>query len=112
MKTLERLFFAAALLAALAFASRVLAHDTPVPPRVKALQKERITVPGSTADLLDRSIKPSSPRGQQMQQESVKIPAARATDPDLVHAGRSTLPPKLQEQQKERGTRFEVAPLK
>ncbi|MBI2924253.1 MAG: hypothetical protein HYY24_00945 [Verrucomicrobia bacterium] len=112
MKTLNRLCFAAAVLAALGFAGQLLAHDPSVPPRLKALQKERLTVAGVTADKLDRGIKTISPRGQQMQQEAVKIPAARATDPDLVHAGRSTLPPKLQEQRKERGTRFEVAPLK
>jgi hypothetical protein len=112
MKTVNRLIVAAVFVAAFNFTANLAAHDAPLPPRLKADQKDRMIVAGTTADTLDRSVKSISPRGQQAQRELARVPGTGPSGIDLARANRSTLPPKLQELRREQGTRFELAPLK
>lgn len=111
MKNIHPLLIAAVFLTASTFTIKLAAHDTPLPPRLKAVQQERATVAGAATDTLDRAVKTISPRGLQSCRELARVASAQP-DTDLVLANRSSLPPKLYELRRERSARFELAPLK
>ena len=84
-------------------------------PKGKALADSLRTVPGSTTDMIDRSVGPSSPRGRELAYSLRKVPSA-GPSVDLAHGPRPLLSPKdpryetaLREL---RAKEFQVAPLK
>lgn len=110
MKT--RLLLVAATAAFLTFANTTSAADSP---KGKALADSLRTVPGSTADLIDRAGLPGSPKGRELAYGLRKVPSPRPSV-DLAHGLRPVLSPKdpryetaLREL---RAREFQLAPLK
>lgn len=84
-------------------------------PKGKALADSLRTVPGSTTDMIDRSVLPGSPKGRELAYSLRKVPSTGPSI-DLAHGPRPTLSPKdpryetaLREL---RAREFQVAPLK
>jgi hypothetical protein len=84
-------------------------------PKGKALADSLRTVPGSTTDMIDRSVLPGTPKGRELAYSLRKVPS---TGPrvDLAHGPRPLLSPKdpryetaLREL---RAKEFQIAPLK
>ena len=113
MKT--TLLLAAATVAVLTAISTASAAEPLHSPKSKALADSLRTVPGSTTDMIDRSVLPGSPKGRELAYSLRKVPS---TGPivDLAHGPRPTMSPKdtryeaaLREL---RAKEFHVAPLK
>jgi len=84
-------------------------------PKAKALADSLRTVPGSTTDMIDRSVLPGSPKGRELACSLRKVPSTGPSI-DLAHGPRPLLSPKdpryetaLREL---RAKEFHVAPLK
>lgn len=113
MKT--TLLLAAATVAVLTTISAASAAEPLLSPKAKALADSLRTVPGSTTDMIDRSVSPGSPKGRELAYSLRKIPST-GPSVDLAHGSRPTLSPKdpryetaLREL---RAKEFYVAPLK
>jgi len=113
MKT--QLLLAAATLAILTAVNSASAAEPLLSPRAKALADSVRTVPGSTMDMVDRSVRSSSPRGRELAYSLRKVPGT-GSGIDLAHGRRPTMSPKdpryetaLREL---RAREFQVAPLK
>lgn len=84
-------------------------------PKAKALAASLLPPPGPTADMIDRSLQPGSPKGRELAYSLRKVPS---TGPrvNLAHGPRPTLSPKdpryEQVARESRETQFQVAPLK
>jgi hypothetical protein len=112
MKTTLLLAATVALLTALNSAS---AAEPLHSPKGKAFADSLRTVPGSTTDMIERSVLPGTPKGRELAYSLRKVPS---TGPgiDLAHGPRPLLSPKdpryetaLREL---RAREFQVAPLK
>jgi hypothetical protein len=62
-------------------------------PRAKALADSLSKIPGTTPEMIDRSVKPGSPKAIELANSLRKVPSSASTV-DLVHAPRPTLSPK------------------
>jgi hypothetical protein len=62
-------------------------------PKAKALADSLKTVPGTTPDLIDRSLKIGSPKALELANSVRKVPSAGPSI-DLAHAPRPTMSPK------------------
>ncbi len=62
-------------------------------PRAKELADSLRKVPGTTTDMIDRSIQPGTPRGRELAYSLRKVPSTGSSI-DLAHAPRPTLSPK------------------
>ena len=89
----KTLIFAIAVAGVFTFASSVHAADVVMSPRAKEQANSWKTVPGITADMIDRSIK-SAPPKVIAQQNSLRTVPSTGQDIDLAHAPRPTLSPK------------------
>jgi len=112
MKT--KLLLVAATVAVLT-AINAAAAEPFLSPRAKALADSQRTMPGSTADMIDRSLLPGTPKGRGLAYSLRKVPST-GPSVDLAHGPRPSLSPKdpryetaLRELG---GTQFRVAPLK
>lgn len=112
MKTTLLLAATVALLTAVNTAS---AAEPLHSPKGKALADSLRTVPGTTTDMIDRSVLPGSPKGRELAYSLRKVPSI-GPSVDLAHGPRPTLSPKdpryeaaLREL---RAKEFYVAPLK
>ena len=113
MKT--KLLLAAATLAILTAVNPAAAAEPLHSPKGKALADSLRTVPGSTTDMIDRSVGPGSPKGRELAYSLRKVPST-GPSVDLAHGPRPLLSPKdpryetaLREL---RAKEFYVAPLK
>lgn len=113
MKT--TLLLATATAALLTFVNTASAAEPLHSPKGKALADSLRTVPGSTADLIDRAGLPGSPKGRDLANSLRKVPSA-GPSVDLAHGPVLLLSPKdpryetaLREL---RAREFQVAPLK
>ena len=111
----NKLLLAAATLAILAAVNSASAAEPLLSPKAKALADSLRTVPGSTADMIDRSVGPGSPKGRELAYSLRKVPST-GPSVDLAHGPRPLLSPKdpryetaLREL---RAREFQVAPLK
>jgi len=105
----------AATIAVLTAVNAASAAEPLLLPKAKALADSLRTVPGSTTDLIDRSVLPGSPKGRELAYSLRKVPST-GPSVDLAHGPRPTLSPKdppyetaLREL---RAREFQVAPLK
>lgn len=113
MKT--TLLLAAATVALLTVVNTASAAEPLHSPKGKALADSLRTVPGSTTDMIDRSVGPGSPKGRELAYSLRKVPST-GPSVDLAHGPRPLLSPKdpryetaLREL---RAKEFQVAPLK
>jgi hypothetical protein len=113
MKT--TLLLAAATVAVLTAFNASSAEEPLLSPKAKALADSLRTVPGSTMDMIDRSVLPGSPKGRELAYSLRKVPRT-GPSVDLAHGPRPLLSPKdprydttLREL---RASEFQVAPLK
>jgi len=113
MKAMKHLLVAAA--AAVTLTITAQAGEPLLSPKAKALADSLRKVPGTTTDMVDRSIQPGTPRGREFAHSLRKVPSTGPSI-DLAHGPRPTLSPKdpryetalreLRQQQ------FPIAPLK
>lgn len=89
------------------------AADAVMSPRAKAQADSLKKVPGTTTDMVDRSVKPGSPRGIEMAQSLRRVPSTGPSI-DLAHGPRPTLSPKdpRYDQELRRLREVQIAPLK
>lgn len=94
-------------------AAGVRADDALMSPKAKALADSLRKVPGTTPDLLDRSVKPGSPKSKAIAESQRNVPGTGPTI-DLVHGPRPTLSPRdpRYEQEARRLQEVQLAPLK
>lgn len=105
----------AATLAVFAAVTTASAAEPLHSPKGKALADSLRTVPGSTTDMIDRSVLPGSPKGRELAYSLRKVPSTGPSI-DLAHGPRPLLSPKdpryetaLREL---RAKEFHIAPLK
>jgi hypothetical protein len=115
MKTLNHLLVAAAAVVTLNATFSAQAGQPLLSPKAKALADSLRKVPGTTPDMIDRSVKVGSPKAIALAESLRKVPSTGQSI-DLVHVPRPTLSPKdprfemawRQNAVKE----FQIAPLK
>ena len=111
----QTLLLAVAVAGVLSFAAGANAGEPLMSPRAKALADSLRKVPGTTTDMLDRSVKPGSPKAIALAESLRKVPSTGSTV-DLVHAPRPTLSPKdprFETAWRENaGKEFQIAPVK
>ncbi len=94
MTTMKKtLLLAVAVAGVFSFAAGANAGEPLMSPRAKALADSLRKVPGTTTEMLDRSVKPGSPKAIALAESLRKVPSTGSTV-DLVHAPRPTLSPK------------------
>lgn len=107
MKTTVSLATAtAALLITLGTAS---AAEPLLSPKAKALADSLARVPGTTADMIDRSVKNGSPKHIAMMESLRRVPG---TTPDMIVRWGPAVSPRLLSNEPWRLESFRVAPLK
>jgi hypothetical protein len=115
MKQLNRILVAAAAAVTLSFTLSTQAGEPLYSPRAKALADSLRKVPGTTPDMIDRSVKVGSPRAIALAESLLKVPSTGPSI-DLAHAPRPTLSPKdprFETAWRENAaSQFQVAPLK
>lgn len=92
MKT--KMFLTTATAALLITVSTGSASEPLLSPRAKELADSLARVPGTTADMIDRSVKASSPKLTEMTASLRKVPG---TTPDMIVRNGPALSPKLLE---------------
>lgn len=107
MKTTLLLALAAA--AGLSFATGVNAGDLFTSPKGAQLQYELRKVPGTTPDVLDRSVKAGSPKALDFAYSLRKTPGST---PDVLVRNLPAAPPRLLANEPWRLQQFQIAPLK
>lgn len=110
---MKHLLVAAA--AVVTFTVTVQAAEPVYSPKAKALADSLRKVPGTTPDLIDRSIQPGTPRSRDLAYSVRRVPSTGPSI-DLAHAPRPTLPakdPRFETAWRENAVReFQIAPLK
>jgi hypothetical protein len=108
-KTLMKktLLTAAVIVTVFAAVNTVSAGEPLLSPRAQANQIK--TVPGTTPDMLDRSVKAGSPKGIAFAESFRKVPG---TTQEMLVRNTGTTPPRLLANEPWRLQRFQVAPLK
>lgn len=113
MKTMNYLLVAAA--AAMTLTLTTQAGEPLFSPKAKELADSLRKVPGTTADMIDRSIQPGTPRSRELAYSLRKVPSI-GTSIDLAHAPRPTLSPRDPRYEmalRENAVReFQIAPVK
>jgi len=113
MKTMKHLLVAAA--AALTLTVGAQAGEPLLSPKAKDLADSLRKVPGTTPDLIDRSVQSGSPKGRDLAYSLRKVPSTGPSI-DLAHAARPTLSPKdpgFETAWRENAVKvFQIAPLK
>lgn len=112
MKTTKYLLVAA--LAAVTFTLTAQAGEPLLSPRAKEQADSLRKVPGTTADMIDRSIQPGTPRSRELAYSLRTVPST-GTSVDVVHAPRPTISPKdprFEAAWRANAEQFQVAPLK
>src|ERR1043165_6052636 len=89
----KTLLLAVAIAGVLGFAAGANAGEPLMSPRAKALADSLRKIPGTTPDMLDRSVKPGSPKAIALAESLRKVPSTGSTA-DLAHGPRPTPPPK------------------
>lgn len=112
---LNYLLVAALAVMALNATPSVQAGEPLLSPKAKALAHSLRKVPGTTPDLIDRSVKPGSPKALEFARSLRKV-GITGSSTDWVHAPRPTLSakdPRLEMAWQESAFKeFEVAPVK
>ncbi len=115
MNDMKTKFLFAATVAFLTAVNSASAAEPILSPRAKALADSLRTVPGSTMDMVDRSVRFNSPRGRELAYSLRRIPGT-GSGIDLVHGPRPTMSPKDPRYETAllelRAKEFQVAPLK
>ena len=115
MKKLNYLLVAAAAVVTLNTTFSAQAAEPLLSPRAKEQADSLRKVPGTTTEMLDRSVQPGTPKGRELAYSLRKVPSTGPSI-DLAHAPRPTLSPKdprydtVLRENAER--QFQVAPLK
>lgn len=107
MKT--TLLLTVAVAGLMTLASRASAADALLSPKGKALADSFARVPGTTTDLIDRSLKTGSPKHLAMMESFRKVPGSTQ---DMIVRDGPTVPPKLLSNEPWRHQQYQVAPLK
>jgi len=115
MKKLNYLLVAAVAAVTFTATWSVQANEPFYSPKQKELMDSLQRVPGTTPDMIDRSIPSGSPKSREAADRLIKVPGT-APDIDLAHAPRPNMAPKdsryevalYQNAERE----FQVAPLK
>jgi len=107
------LLFAVAVAGVLVFTGNIFAGDAVMSPRAKEQADSLRKVPGTTTDMVDRSVKPGSPRAIAQAESLRKVPSTGPSI-DLAHGPRPTLSPKDPRYDREvrRLQEVQIAPLK
>jgi hypothetical protein len=115
---MKNTLFLAVLLAGIStLTANTYANEVIMSPKAKEMADATKTVPGTTRDQLDRSIKAGSPKALEFAASIRKTPST-STSPDLAHAPRPNLSPKdpryeiVLRQNAARPNGVEIAPLK
>ena len=103
------LLLALAAAAGLSFATAVNAGDLFTSPKSAQLRYDLRTVPGTTPDLLDRSVKPGSPKALDFAYSLRKAPGST---PDLLVCNLPAAPPRLLANEPWRLQQFQIASLR
>ena len=110
IETMKKTLLLAATVAGLfTFGSSGHAGDALLSPKAKAFADSLRTVPGTTPDLIDRSVRAGSPKGLELADAQRK--ASGITTDMLVRNGPAA-PPRLLANEPWRLQQFQVAPLK
>jgi len=105
---MKKTLLAAAMTVTLFAAVNAVSAGEPfLSPRAQANQIK--AVPGTTPDMLDRSVKAGSPKGIALAESSRKV---TGTTRDMIVRNTGATPPRLLANEPLRLQRFEVAPLK
>ena len=107
MKT--NLLLLAAVTAVATFAGVAKADDAYLSPKARQLAQDFRKVPGTTTDMLDRSIKSGSPKGIAMAESLRKVPGT--TENRLVRYT-GAVSPRALANNPSLGQQFQIAPLK
>ena len=91
MKT--NILLAIAVAGAFGLATRAHAGDALLSPKAQAFADSLKTVPGTTSDMIDRSVKVGSPKAIELAHSLRKVPSTGPSI-DLAHAPRPTMSPK------------------
>lgn len=107
------LLIALAVAGVLTYVETTRADDAVMSPKAKALADSLKKVPGTTPDLIDRSVKAGSPRAIAQAESLRRVPSTSPTI-DLAHGPRPMLSPKdpRYAQELRRLQESQVAPLK
>ncbi len=89
----KTLLLAVAVAGVLSFAAGANAGEPLMSPRANALADSIRRIPGTTPDMIDRSVKAGSSKAIELANSLRKVPSTASTV-DLVHAPRPTLSPK------------------
>lgn len=89
----KTLILAVAVAGVLTFAPNSRAGDVVMSPRAKEMADSLRRVPGTTPDMIDRSIQSGTPRSRELAYSLRKVPSTGPSI-DLAHAPRPTLSPK------------------
>jgi hypothetical protein len=111
MKTTSLLAIVAAV--GLTFAGRAQAGEPALSPKAAQLRYDFRTVPGTTSDMIDRSVKAGAPKALALAHELRKVPSTGPSI-DLAHGPRPLLSPKdpRYDQELRRLQEVQIAPLK
>ena len=110
----KTLLLAVAVAGVISFAAGANAGEPLMSPRAKALADSLRKIPGTTPDMIDRSVKAGSPKAMELANSLRKVPSTGSTV-DLVHAPRPTLSPKdprFETAWRENVKEFQIAPVK
>jgi hypothetical protein len=105
----KSLLLAATVAGIFGFAAGAHAGDPLLSPKAKALQDSLRAVPGTTPDLIDRSVKAGSPKALDSAQAQRKVPG---TTPDMLVRNGPAAPPRLLANEPWRIQHVQIAPLK
>ena len=105
----KTLLLAATVAGIFTVAASAQAGDALLSPKAKALQDSLRPVPGTTPDLIDRSVKAGSPKALDSAQAQRKVPG---TTPDMLVRNGPAAPPRLLANEPWRIQHVQIAPLK
>lgn len=111
----KTLLLAVAITGIFTLTARAQADYALLTPKAKELRDSLRTVPGTTTDMIDRSIQPGTPKSRELAYSLRKVPSTGPTI-DLAHATRPTMSPKDPRYEiafRENAVReFQIAPMK
>ena len=105
----KTILLAATVAGIFTFVASAHAGDAILSPKAKAFADSLRTVPGTTPDLIDRSVRAGSPKGLELTNAQRKAPG---TTTDMLVRNGPAAPPRLLANEPGRVQKFQVAPLK
>ena len=105
----KTLLLAVAVAGVLSFAAGANAGEPLMSPRAKALADSIRRIPGTTPDMIDRSVKAGSPKALDLANAQRKAPG---TTTDMLVRNGPAVPPRLLANEPWRLEQFQVAPVK